>query len=208
MFDIPTLGTFAAVVLGLFLIPGPAVLLTVTRALQSGHKAGIMAGLGIATGDLIHTLFAAAGLSAILMTSALAFNFVKFAGVAYLLYLGIRAIMEKPADPELPKVALAAPLKSYGLAIIAEILNPKTALFFLALLPQFVHPERGEAIAQFLMLGLIFVILSAMYTTIIALSIRTLGRMVKRATWISRWSGKIVGAIYIGLGLKVALQQR
>lgn len=208
MFDIATLSTFVAIVIGLFLVPGPAVLLVVTRTAQSGRKAGVMAGLGIATGDLIHTLCAAVGLSAILMTSAVAFNFVKFAGAAYLIYLGIRAILEKPADPELPKVAPVSAFRSYGQAIMVEILNPKTALFFLAFLPQFVHPELGPTIPQFLAFGLIFVLLSAVYTTLIALSVGILGRLIKRISWIGRWSGKIVGAIYIGLGLKVAFQSR
>lgn len=208
MFTFTTLSTFVVIVLGLFLIPGPAVLFIATRTAQSGRKAGVMAGLGIATGDLIHTLFAAAGLSAILMTSAHAFNFVKFAGVAYLLYLGIRAILEKPADPELPKVSPASALNSYGQAIFIEVLNPKTALFFLAFLPQFIQLGHGSIFLQFLILGLIFVLLSAIYTTILAISVQLLGRLVKRMSWIGRWSGKIVGVVYIGIGLKVAMQSR
>jgi len=208
MFTISTLSTFLVIVIGLFLIPGPAVLLIATRTVQGGRKAGIMAGLGVATGDLIHTLFAAAGLSAILMTSALAFNFIKFAGAAYLLYLGIRAILEKPADPQLPKVTPMTTLSSYRQAIVVEVLNPKTALFFLAFLPQFVHPEQGPTFLQFLVLGLIFVLLGAIYTTMIAISVRFLSRLVKRIAWIGRWSSKLVGAIYIGLGLKVAIQSR
>lgn len=170
-----------------------------------------MAGLGIATGDFLHTLFATVGLSAILMTSALAFNVVKFAGAAYLLYLGIRAILSKPSEPQMPRVESAGSLKSYVSATVAELLNPKTALFFLAFLPQFIHHERGEAVGQFLVLGLIFVILSILYTTTIVLSVSTLGRVVKRTPWIrrlSQWSGKFVGAIYIGLGLKVAFQRQ
>lgn len=208
MFTISVLSTFVVIVLSLFLIPGPAVLLTVTRTVQSGRKAGVMTGLGIATGDFVHTLFAAAGLSAILMTSALAFNVVKFAGVAYLLYLGIRAFLEKPSDPELPKVAPVSNLSSYRQAILVEVLNPKTALFFLSFLPQFVLPERGSSFFQFLILGLIFVLLSAMYTTMIAMSVRLLGRLVKRISWLNRWRGKIAGSIYIGLGVGVAVQSQ
>jgi threonine/homoserine/homoserine lactone efflux protein len=208
MFTLSTMSAFVVIVMGLFLIPGPAVLLIATRTVQSGRKAGIMAGLGIATGDIIHTLFAAIGLSAILMTSALAFNFVKYAGAAYLIYLGIRAILEKPKDPQLPKTPVVKISSAYGQAILVEILNPKTALFFLAFLPQFVHPEQGPSFFQFLILGLTFVVLSAIYTTFVAMSVQLLGRMVKRISWMGRWSGKIVGAIYIGLGLKVAIQSR
>ncbi|MED1724380.1 LysE family translocator [Brevibacillus parabrevis] len=208
MFDLATMSTFLAVVVGLFLIPGPAVLLTATRTVQGGRRAGIMAGLGIATGDFIHTIFAAVGLSAILMTSAWAFNVVKIAGAVYLVYLGIKAIMEKPSDPQLPKVSPLPPGKAYMQAIVAELLNPKTALFFLAFLPQFVHPERGASVVQFLILGLIFAILGFFYTTLIALSVRPLGHLVKRISWLGRWSGKIIGSVYILLGLKVALQQK
>lgn len=208
MFDLATLSTFVAVVLGLFLIPGPAVLLVLSRTVQGGRKTGILTGLGIATGDFVHTLFAAAGLSALLMTSALAFNAVKLVGAAYLIYLGIRALLEKSSDPALPKMPSVTPLKAYWQAIPAEMLNPKTALFFLAFLPQFVHPERGSTFVQFSVLGLIFVVLSSLYTTVLALSIRPLGRWVKQVSWLSRWQGKIIGAIFISLGLKVATQHR
>ena len=218
MFDLTTLGTFVAVVLGLFLIPGPAVLLVLTRTVQGGRKTGILTGLGIASGDFVHTLCAAVGLSALLMTSALAFNVVKVVGAAYLVYLGIRALMEKPSGPAQPedasskaaqpKVAAVTPAKAFFQAIPAEVLNPKTALFFLAFLPQFVHPEHGSSFLQFAVLGLIFVGLSAAYTTLIALTIRPLGRLVKRLSWLSRWQGKIVGTIFISLGLKVATQHR
>jgi len=208
LFAISTLGAFIVIVIGLFLIPCPAVLLVATRTLQGGRRAGIVAGLGIATGDLIHTLFAAIGLSAILMTSALAFQAVKFAGAAYLLYLGIRALLEKPADPSLPRVEPKSGWRTYSEAILIELLNPKTALFFLSFLPQFVHPESGEPFLQFLVLGLLFVIMGVIYATMIAVSMRQLGKLVKRVPWMGRWSGKLVGAIYIGLGLKVAFQSR
>jgi threonine/homoserine/homoserine lactone efflux protein len=208
MFELSSLGTFVAVVLGLFLIPGPAVLLVLTRTIQGGRKTGILTGLGVASGDFVHTLCAAVGLSALLMTSALAFNVVKIVGAGYLVYLGVRALLEKPADPSLPKLSSVSPAKAFFQAIPAEVLNPKTALFFLAFLPQFVHPERGSSFLQFTTLGLIFVALSALYTTLIVVSIRPLGRIVKRLSWLSRWQSKIIGTIFISLGLKVATQHR
>jgi threonine/homoserine/homoserine lactone efflux protein len=208
MFDLSTLGTFVAVVLGLFLIPGPAVLLVLSRTVQGGRRTGIMTGLGIASGDFVHTVFAAVGLSAILMTSALAFTAVKLIGAAYLIYLDIRAILAKQGNPSLPKVPAVTPAKAFLQAVPAEVLNPKTALFFLAFMPQFVHPERGSVFIQFAVLGLIFVALSSLYTTLIALSIRPLGRIVKHLSWIGRWQGKIIGTVFIGLGIKVATQHR
>lgn len=208
MFDISTLSTFVAVVLGLFLIPGPAVLLVLSRTVQGGRKTGVMTGLGIATGDFVHTAFAAIGLSAVLMTSAVAFMAVKLIGAAYLVYLGVRAIFAKQGDASLPAVPTVTPGKAFLQAIPAEVLNPKTALFFLAFMPQFVHPERGSVFLQFAVLGLIFVALSSLYTTLIAFSIRPLGRIVTHLSWLRRWQGKIIGTVFIALGIKVATQHR
>ncbi len=169
---------------------------------------GIASGLGIATGDFIHTLLAAVGLSALLMTSALAFSVVKYVGAAYLIYLGVRAIMAKPYDPTLPKVAPIGAWRAFFEAIPAEVLNPKTALFFLAFLPQFVRPEAGSGFTQLIVLGLIFVTLSAIYTTLIALTVKPMGKALKSLSRFTRWQGKAIGAIYLALGLKVALQER
>ncbi len=208
MLDISTLSAFIIVVIGLFLIPGPAVLLTITRAAQGGRKTGIMTGLGIATGDFIHALLSAVGFSAILMTSAVAFNIVKFAGAAYLLYMGIRAILAKASTTKLPDVSQVSASRAYGHGILVEVLNPKTALFFLAFFPQFVNPESGSTIMQFLILGIIFVVLSVIYTTILAIGMGTIGRLMKPGLGIGRWGGKVLGLVYIGIGLKVVFQSR
>ncbi|AOY96007.1 lysine transporter LysE [Cupriavidus sp. USMAA2-4] len=207
--DLSTLGAFVVVVLGLFLIPGPAVLLVLTRTVHGGRKAGILTGLGVAAGDFIHTLCAAVGLSALLMTSALAFNAVKYLGAAYLLYLGIRALRQPPQDdPRLPQLPAVTPAKAFLQAIPAEVLNPKTALFFLAFLPQFVHPGHGSSFGQFAVLGLVFVGMSALYTTLLVLSVRPLGRFARRLGWLVRWQNKLIGLLFIALGLRVAAQTR
>jgi threonine/homoserine/homoserine lactone efflux protein len=208
MIDGATLTAYALVVLGLFLIPGPAVLLTIARSAAGGRRVGVATGLGIATGDLIHTLMAALGLSAILMTSALAFAVVKYAGVAYLIYLGLRAFFERPQDLDLPESRGIDPDIAFRQAIVAEVLNPKTALFFLAFLPQFVHPETGPAIAQLAVLGAVFVLMSAVYTTLIALGAAPLGRWLRGHRGIGRVQGKVVGIVYVGLGLRLAMQER
>lgn len=207
MLDLASLGAFVAVVLGLFIIPGPAVLLVVTCTAQGGRKAGVMTGLGIATGDFLHTTFAAIGLSAVLMTSALAFTIIKLAGAFYLVYLGVRAVLAKQSSPASVSLISISPLKAYLQAVPTEVLNPKTAIFFLAFMPQFVDQERGSVFFQFASLGLIFVAMSSVYTTLVALSVRPLGRLLGRLSWLSRWQGKIVGAVLIALGLKVAVQQ-
>jgi threonine/homoserine/homoserine lactone efflux protein len=202
-----TLLTYAAVVLGLFLIPGPAVLLVLGRAMTGGRRVGMATGLGIACGDLLHTLMATIGLSAVLMTSALAFSIVKYAGVAYLIYLGIRAFMEKSGDLEIaPARLIDAPL-AFRQAVLAEVLNPKTALFFLAFLPQFVDPGH-EPVAQLATLGLVFAGMSAVYTALIAIAAGSIGQWLKRHRGIGRWQGRVVGTIYLALGFRLALQQR
>ncbi|MGN7401093.1 LysE family translocator [Cytobacillus praedii] len=208
MVTLSSLSAFIVIVIGLFLIPGPAVLLIAARTAESGRKAGIIAGLGIATGDIIHTLFAAIGLSAILMTSSLAFTIVKIIGAAYLIYLGLRSIIEKPSDPHSPNLSSKKTSNPYSQAILIEVLNPKTALFFLSFLPQFVHPEQGSSFIQLLILGFIFVFLGLIYTTLVAVSVQILGHLAKRISWLSRWSRKIIGFIYISLGLKVLIQSR
>ncbi len=209
MLEPSTLASYVAVVLGLFLIPGPAVLLVFMRTAQGGRAVGVMTGLGIACGDFVHAMAAAVGLSAVLMTSALAFNIVKLVGAAYLLWLGARAFLARTDDDAsgaAPPAVTAT--QAFLQAIPAEVLNPKTAMFFLAFMPQFVHPERGSTLLQFTTLGLIFVVLSAGYSSLLALSVRPLGRFLGHLAWLNRWKGKIVGTIFIGLGLKVALQQR
>ena len=208
MFDLASIVTYVAVVFGLFLIPGPAVLLVITRTLQGGRKVGIATGLGVASGDLIHTLCAALGLSAILMTSALAFNVVKIAGACYLIYLGVRAFFAESSSAARTQLADVTSTQAFFQAVGAEVLNPKTALFFLAFLPQFIHPESGSSLSQFAVLGLIFSGLSAIYTSVISLAIRPLSQWIKGLSRLRRWEGKIIGTLFVGLGVKVALQQR
>ena len=207
MIGTATLLTYAAVVLGLFLIPGPAVLLVLGRAMTGGRRVGMATGLRIASGDLLHTLMATIGLSAVLMTSALAFSIVKYAGVAYLLYLGIRAFMEKSSDLEIgPTRLIDAPL-AFRQAVLAEVLNPKTALFFLAFLPQFIDPNH-DPVAQLATLGLVFAGMSAVYTALIAIAAGSIGQWLKRHRSIGRWQGRVVGTIYLALGVRLALQER
>ena len=215
MIDFVTLTTFVLVVLGLFAIPGPAVLLVLTRTAQGGRRIGIATGAGIATGDLVHTLLAAVGLSALLMTSSLAFSVVKLCGAGYLLWLGVRAVLEKPAVPSAsdatkPPTAIPAipASRAFWQAVPAELLNPKTALFFLAFMPQFVHADRGHALTQFLVLGLIFAVMSLAWSTMLVFAMRPLGRFTARLGWLQRWKGKLIGAIFISLGVRVAFQRQ
>jgi threonine/homoserine/homoserine lactone efflux protein len=208
MIDLSTLIAYIAVVLGFVFIPGPATLLTIARATSSGTKGGIATGAGIAAGDIFHTVMAMVGISAIIATSATLFSIVKYIGAAYLVYLGIRAIIEKtPADPSAGALAISAG-KAFRQAVLTEVLNPKTALFFLAFLPQFVRPENGTVMLQLAVLGVVFVVLGLFSTVVFAVSAGRLGSFLRRNPTVLKWQGKIVGGIYCALGVRLALQQR
>ncbi|RVB62591.1 LysE family translocator, partial [Mesorhizobium sp. M7A.F.Ca.CA.002.04.1.1] len=189
-------------------IPGPATLLTIARATSSGTRVGIATGAGIAAGDVFHTVMAMIGISAIIAASATLFSVIKYIGAAYLVYLGIRAIIEKtPANPAAGALAISAG-KAFRQAVLTEVLNPKTALFFLAFLPQFVRPENGSVMLQMAALGVIFVILGLFSTVVFAVSAGRLGTFLRRNPSVLRLQGKVVGGIYCALGVRLALQQR
>jgi threonine/homoserine/homoserine lactone efflux protein len=208
MIDLTTLIAYIAVVLGFVFIPGPATLLTIARATSSGTRVGIATGAGIAAGDVFHTVMAMIGISAIIAASATLFSVIKYVGAAYLIYLGIRAIMEKtPANPAAGALAISAD-KAFRQAVLTEVLNPKTALFFLAFLPQFVRPENGTVMLQMAALGVIFVVLGLLSTVVFAVSAGQLGTLLRRNPSVLRWQGKVVGGIYCSLGVRLALQQR
>ncbi len=208
MIDLSTLMAYVAVVLGFVFIPGPATLLTVARSASSGTRVGIATGAGVAAGDVFHTVMAMVGISAIIATSATLFSIVKYIGAAYLVYLGIRAIIERaPANPAAGALAISAG-KAFRQAVLTEVLNPKTALFFLAFLPQFVRPENGSVMLQLMMLGMIFVLLGLFSTVVFAVSAGRLGAFLRRNPSVVKWQGKVVGGIYCALGVRLALQQR
>jgi len=208
MIDLATLTAYVLIVLGFVFIPGPATLLTVARATTSGARVGVATGAGIAVGDLIHTITAIIGISAVIAASATLFSAIKYLGAAYLFYLGIRALIEKVP------VALASgsPAISAGAAfrqgLLTEVLNPKTALFFLAFLPQFVRPENGAVSLQMAILGGIFILLGLVSTVAFALGAGRLGQFLRRRPAVLKWQGKVVGGIYCALGLRLAMQQR
>jgi threonine/homoserine/homoserine lactone efflux protein len=142
------------------------------------------------------------------MTSALAFEIVKYLGVAYLVWLELRALIEKTEALTKASARRIGPSAAFRQAVLTEVLNPKTALFFLAFLPQFVRPGDTPPVVQFAVLGLIFVLMSAAYTSLIAFGAGGFGRFLARHRGIGRWQRRLVGGIYLGLGVKLALQQR
>lgn len=208
MIDQTTLFTYLAILVGFVFLPGPAVILTLTRAASSGTRVGVATGLGIAVGDLIHTAMAVLGLSVIIMTSAFAFNLVKYLGAAYLVYLGVRAIVERSEMAALNGAPRITGRDAFRQGLLAEVLNPKSAMFFLAFLPQFVRPENGAVTLQLTILGVLFVLMGLVSTVTVAAFSGSVGRLLRTHPAVQRWQGKVVGTIYCGLGLRLALQER
>ena len=202
--DVSSLGLFVAAALALLLVPGPAVLYIVARSVDQGRSAGLVSVLGVHLGSLVHVTAAAVGLSSLLVSSAVAFTAVKYAGAAYLIYLGIRALVARE-EPKAVEVR-AAPLRTLlRQGAIVNILNPKTALFFLAFLPQFVDPDAGYVGLQLAFLGLVFVALGLVTDSLYALAAGTAGQWLRSSRFFvgaRRW---VSGTVFIGLGLATAL---
>jgi threonine/homoserine/homoserine lactone efflux protein len=198
--DLHTFLIFAAASAAFVAVPGPSVIYIVSRSLAEGRTAGIVSALGIQTGGLVHVLAAAVGVSALLASSAVAFSVVKYAGAAYLIYLGVRKFLE--GDEPIPEEGVRAGRRRlYTQGVVVNTLNPKTALFFLAFLPQFVDPDRAVA-PQVLALGVLFLAIATLSDStyaIVAGSVR--GWLGERRKALARVSG----CSYVGLGLLAAL---
>lgn len=206
--DASTFALFIVAALVLLVVPGPSVLYIVARSIEGGRTAGLVSVLGVQTGAMVHIAFAAVGLSAILASSAVAFSVIKWLGAVYLVWLGLRRIFGR--DEEEGDVAVEpAPLsRVFSQGVIVNILNPKTALFFLAFLPQFVDPARGAAWTQILLLGATFVILALCSDGLYALLSGTAGgwlrRRMKGASF-RRGQRFVSGGILIALGAVAAV---
>jgi len=203
--DPSRLGLFVAAALVLLLTPGPAVLYIVTRSLDQGRRAGFVSVLGVHAGTLVHVAAAAAGLSAVLVASATAFRVVKYLGAAYLVYLGVRQLLSRVADPV--EATLATPphlRRAFVDGFVVNVLNPKTPLFFLAFLPQFVTVSRGAVPAQIIGLGVVFVALGLLTDGLYALTAGTAARWLRARRGVALARRWIPGTMYIGLGLATA----
>jgi threonine/homoserine/homoserine lactone efflux protein len=210
LFDIPTLLGYLAAAVVLVIIPGPGTAWIVAQTVAGGTARGLRAGLGLETATLIHALAAGLGLSAVLATSALAFEILKYAGAFYLVWLGIKAWRSgghASADDPHP-----APLRDsggvYWRSVVTGVLNPKVALFFLAFLPQFVHPERGLVWLQFLVLGVLLSIIGFSNSAVLSTMIGRFGHRLRGNSRFAQWRQRLLGTFFIGLGLRLALQQR
>jgi threonine/homoserine/homoserine lactone efflux protein len=199
--DASTLLIFAAASLALAVVPGPAVLYIVARSVDQGRLAGLVSALGIGAGGLVHVVAATVGLSSLLASSATAFTIVKYAGAAYLILLGIRRLMTPERLEDEVAHAPRTRRRLFVDGLVVNVLNPKTALFFLAFLPQFVDPDEGFATLQILVLGLLFAMIALCSDCVWALAAGTVGSWLRRSRWYlgaKRW---VTGTVFVGLGL-------
>jgi threonine/homoserine/homoserine lactone efflux protein len=189
----------------LIVIPGPAVLYIVARSMDQGRNAGLTSAAGIATGGLVHVMAASLGLSALIVSSALAYSAIKYVGAAYLFYLGIKKFREQPIDADM-KHAEPIPLRRvFSQGALVNILNPKTAIFFFAFLPQFVDPAHGSVALQFLTLGLIFTVMGFFSDSMWALTAGSAANWLRGHGGFLRNQRYVAGTVYMGLGLATAI---
>jgi threonine/homoserine/homoserine lactone efflux protein len=202
--DSSSLGIFAVAALALLAIPGPAVLYVVVQSAEQGRRAGLASVAGIHLGTLVHVVGATVGLSALIVASAVAFSVVKYAGAAYLVYLGVRKLLERDGRVVFERRTESL-RRAFARGIVVNVLNPKTALFFLAFLPQFIDADRGAVWSQALVLGLVFVSLGLVSDSLYALAAGSAAGILRRRRRVMRYGS---GLVYIGLGATAALAKR
>jgi threonine/homoserine/homoserine lactone efflux protein len=205
VFDPGRLAIFVGAALALLVVPGPAVLYVVTQSIGKGRRAGLACTLGIHTGTLVHVAAATIGLSALLASSAVAFDVVKYMGAAYLIVVGARRLAGLDRSEATGEQVPRSGAHLYRQGIVVNVLNPKTALFFLAFLPQFVDPSRGAAWVQILALGLLFSVLGFVSDSTWALVAGTLGERLRRSTRFPGIQRYVSGTVFVGLGAVAAL---
>lgn len=209
---IPTLSTLAIFIgasLVLLLTPGPAVVYIVARGVSQGWRAGVTSALAVGGGNFVHALAATAGLSALLVASAEAFTIVKWAGAAYLVWIGLRTLLGSDTKSEAP--APAPPIQPLSRiarqGFVVAVLNPKTAIFFLAFVPQFVNPSHGPVAWQFLILGTLFAILGIVTDSAYGVLAGALQGLVTQRRAAQRPARLVTGTLYLGLGVSAALAE-
>ena len=199
---------FMGVSWALIIAPGPDMLYVITRGMAHGRRAGVLSAVGVVCGILVHTTAAAFGLTLILQTSAFAFLFVKFAGAAYLIYLGIRAWLEKStftletAPPAVTSKTL------FWQGVLSNVLNPKIAIFFLAFLPQFVDQGSSQVTSQMVLLGLTFACFGLCFLLVVGYSSGAIGKWLTGRPQYAQFFQRLAGGILLGLGIRLALTEK
>ena len=206
--DAVTLLVFGLAALALIVVPGPAVLYIVSQSIDRGRLAGFVAALGIAAGALVHVAAAAIGLSSILVSSAAAFDAVKYAGAAYLICMGLWTIVRRRDEERAGPSSERRLRRRFGQGVIVNVLNPKTALFFFAFLPQFIDPERGTAALQIAVLGLLFVAIAVVSDSVWALAAGTASERLRGNRRFLSVQRYVSGSVFVGLGALTAAAKR
>jgi threonine/homoserine/homoserine lactone efflux protein len=202
-----TIALFSLAAVALAVVPGPAVAYIVTQSVDKGRRAGLVSALGVASGGIVHVAAAIVGLSALIASSATAFTAVKLVGAAYLIIVGIRRILGHD-DEETTEAAPADLRRLYRQGAVVNVLNPKTALFFLAFLPQFVDPDRGSVTLQIAVLGLLFAAIALVSDATYALLADALAGRIRRTGTGARIRRYLTGGIFIALGVSAAAARR
>ena len=205
MLDPSVLAIVALASLALAIVPGPAVLYIVTRSVSQGRAAGVVSVAGIHVGTLVHVIAAAIGLSALLMRSVVAFSVVKYAGAAYLILLGIRTLRQKEEESGRLVLGEQSLRKVFNQGIVVNVLNPKTALFFFAFLPQFVDSGNGKEALQMLLLGFVFITVAFVSDAVYALVSSGLSDRLRSSARFTRRQKFLSGGVYLALGVSTAL---
>jgi threonine/homoserine/homoserine lactone efflux protein len=200
-----TLSLFITAALVLVFMPGPNTLYVVARSVQQGRWAGFVSSLGIQAGSLFHIAAAAFGVSALLLSSALAFSAVKYAGAVYLIYLGVKTLLTREKITETKTVEEKSLSRAFYQGVLVSLFNPKAALFFFAFLPQFVDAGRGSVPIQIMFLGAIVVVLGALSDSTYALLAGSAGNLLRGNPKLLRAQRYFAGSVYIGLGAMAAL---
>jgi len=202
-----TLALFSAAALALIVVPGPAVTYVVTQSVDKGRSAGLVSALGIACGGLVHVTAAAVGLSALIASSAEAFTVVKLVGAAYLIALGLLRLAGRGENDEEDAVE-TGPSRLFWQGAVVNVLNPKTALFFLAFLPQFVDPDRGPVALQAALLGTVFVVIATFSDSTYAVVSAALADRVRGSSRARQVRRYVTGSIFVALGVTAAAARR
>jgi threonine/homoserine/homoserine lactone efflux protein len=205
MLDTSRLTLFLITAFVILVTPGPAVLYIIARSVDQGRLAGIVSTLGVGFGTMFHVAAAALGISALLATSAVAFSVLKYLGAAYLIYLGIRKLMERDPDAGRRVRAPESLGRIFWQGVVVNVLNPKTALFFLAFLPQFIDVPRGHATLQMILLGLLFVVMGIFSDGVWALFAGSAGSWLKNHLGFLRAQRYFSGSVFIALGVIMAV---
>ena len=193
----------------LCIVPGPDMIYLLTRTIAQGKKAGVAAALGINLGGYFHLTAAILGISAIIATSSLAFTILKWCGAVYLVYIGLQAILSSSTLKPDKSHNSSPPLKTkFWQGFVSDALNPKVAIFFISLLPQFIQPEAGNTINQLLMLGLTVNIIALPINLVIVWFSHSITKQLRQSNRVSKALNNAMGVVFIGLGLKLANEQR